>query len=708
MTRALPVALALILTATILAGCTATNTTLVPTAPARPTYPPASAPPASPTPRLSPPVLLFDRPAFVSRVNETAMTVTWGLQISGDLEPGQAVYSRAEVTGGGADVLSPDAIGVGQERDAEFSGLMANTTYSISILAHIGGAPASPMYTFQQATTNQPGAGAEAPGNVTAVDNATVDGITPNAADVRWTVHGDGAIQSWAAYGTSPNTPNSVTPTEDGSGLHALALEALDQHTPAGTHYYLTVFARAGGHTVHSDQVDFTTPPDSTGGSTIVPARQPNPTSSAPPGSESLSVQVTSWAPQDLTHLTVTYEVSGTGTIQADVETVTDGNWAVAGSYASPTFSPGSPSDKGPAGPRQVTVPLASNTLYHFRVIATNDGGSTTATTPDFLYRTGQSLTISLTHQALSAPSCGGFTTMFADPTSEIQFVVRNDDTHTVSHEWILITNTNGATTPSIIADSWGFITSAGTRTAQFEQAPQYPTQSFLPVSSDTTSLRMAMNQYANPSQPFWLTDTASGSLQYDHTGRPSSFIPPTAGSYPDPGGHDTCGILNIKMAVESSSVSGQGAASPFALDPASTCNGVGFSPALNFLALPAGKASTLALQMVDTTTGQVLWTWWDADIGMTQMPAAAPLDATAFGSHGGVQGTNDKGTVGYSAPCPAAGERHRYDVTLYALNQKLGLPAGASVANFTAALNLGAATSPVVAQADLISFFPS
>jgi hypothetical protein len=53
---------------------------------------------------------------------------------------------------------------------------------------------------------------------------------------------------------------------------------------------------------------------------------------------------------------------------------------------------------------------------------------------------------------------------------------------------------------------------------------------------------------------------------------------------------------------------------------------------------------------------------------------------------HGGVQGMNDFGELGFSGPCPPHGT-HRYFFKLYALDQFLGLPPRASKTELLAAM---------------------
>jgi Raf kinase inhibitor-like YbhB/YbcL family protein len=64
---------------------------------------------------------------------------------------------------------------------------------------------------------------------------------------------------------------------------------------------------------------------------------------------------------------------------------------------------------------------------------------------------------------------------------------------------------------------------------------------------------------------------------------------------------------------------------------------------------------------------------------------------------NGGLQGKNDFGNFGYGGPCPPNGN-HRYFFTLYAIDQKLGLTAGASKKQILSEIN-----GHVLAKAELI-----
>jgi Raf kinase inhibitor-like YbhB/YbcL family protein len=65
----------------------------------------------------------------------------------------------------------------------------------------------------------------------------------------------------------------------------------------------------------------------------------------------------------------------------------------------------------------------------------------------------------------------------------------------------------------------------------------------------------------------------------------------------------------------------------------------------------------------------------------ITGLSAGLPRDPELKGKVTGRQGVTDFKRVGYGGPCPPPGSPHRYFFTLYALNQQLKLPAGATKA---------------------------
>ncbi len=115
------------------------------------------------------------------------------------------------------------------------------------------------------------------------------------------------------------------------------------------------------------------------------------------------------------------------------------------------------------------------------------------------------------------------------------------------------------------------------------------------------------------------------------------------------------------------------------------TCDGTGQSPPLAWTGAPAGTAS-FALRMQDADTPQKFIHWIVYDIPPTTTSLAAgrvPPDAK--------QTANSFGKQGYASPCPPAGQRHRYVLTLLALSTQLSASETVSPADLWATLERSA-----------------
>jgi Raf kinase inhibitor-like YbhB/YbcL family protein len=123
------------------------------------------------------------------------------------------------------------------------------------------------------------------------------------------------------------------------------------------------------------------------------------------------------------------------------------------------------------------------------------------------------------------------------------------------------------------------------------------------------------------------------------------------------------------------------------------TCAGDDASPPLALRDIPA-EAVSLALIMDDPDAPAGTWDHWIAyDIPPT---AAIPEAAASLGT----PGTNSWGDTGYRGPCPPSGT-HRYTITVYALDTRLGLEGGADKAAVRAAM-----AGHVLAEASLMCRF--
>ena len=107
------------------------------------------------------------------------------------------------------------------------------------------------------------------------------------------------------------------------------------------------------------------------------------------------------------------------------------------------------------------------------------------------------------------------------------------------------------------------------------------------------------------------------------------------------------------------------------------TCDGDDVSPPLAWAAAPTGTAG-LAL-LVDDPDARGWIHWVVADV---------PADRTSVDENEspGTDGRNDFGRTGWGGPCPPSGS-HRYVFEVFALSERLDLPAGYSADDLRAAM---------------------
>ncbi|WP_445927562.1 YbhB/YbcL family Raf kinase inhibitor-like protein [Leptodesmis sp.] len=126
------------------------------------------------------------------------------------------------------------------------------------------------------------------------------------------------------------------------------------------------------------------------------------------------------------------------------------------------------------------------------------------------------------------------------------------------------------------------------------------------------------------------------------------------------------------------------------------TCDGKNISPPLTWTEIPTGTQSlALIVDDPDAPRGTfVHWVVYNLPATLTELPAHVTMETDLAG---GLQGKNDFRSLGYGGPCPPSGT-HRYFFKLYALDQPLRLPAGASKAQV-----LTTAEGHILASAELI-----
>ncbi len=132
--------------------------------------------------------------------------------------------------------------------------------------------------------------------------------------------------------------------------------------------------------------------------------------------------------------------------------------------------------------------------------------------------------------------------------------------------------------------------------------------------------------------------------------------------------------------------------------------DGEGYSPALKWADAPAGTVS-FAIKMDDPDArGFVHWTIWGIAATRTSLPAKMPRDLEVKDPAGARQGLSSWGSTrpGYwgSAPGPGSGVHH-YTFTVYALDVKLDLEAGATAKQFKKAIE-----GHVLSKATLVGLY--
>lgn len=121
------------------------------------------------------------------------------------------------------------------------------------------------------------------------------------------------------------------------------------------------------------------------------------------------------------------------------------------------------------------------------------------------------------------------------------------------------------------------------------------------------------------------------------------------------------------------------------------TCDGGNTSPPLEISDVPSGAKSVVLIADDPDAPGGLFTHWLVWNI-LPQTNSIAEGSAPR-----GMQGRNDFGKSGYSAPCPPSG-MHRYYFRVFALDRELDLRSGAKRSQLDAAMK-----GHVIAQGELI-----
>ncbi|MHB2153543.1 YbhB/YbcL family Raf kinase inhibitor-like protein [Calditrichota bacterium GD2] len=122
-------------------------------------------------------------------------------------------------------------------------------------------------------------------------------------------------------------------------------------------------------------------------------------------------------------------------------------------------------------------------------------------------------------------------------------------------------------------------------------------------------------------------------------------------------------------------------------IPPKYTCDGQDVSPPLSWSDVPQ-ETRSFALICDDPDAPMGTWVHWviyNIPDTTRSLPEAIPPSERL--DNGTLQGKNDFKRYGYGGPCPPGGT-HRYFFKLYALDDKLDLPPGATKAQLLQAMN--------------------
>jgi len=120
---------------------------------------------------------------------------------------------------------------------------------------------------------------------------------------------------------------------------------------------------------------------------------------------------------------------------------------------------------------------------------------------------------------------------------------------------------------------------------------------------------------------------------------------------------------------------------------PTYTCDGESLSPRLKLKGLDAASVAVMVTNPFEKSCCSFTpWIAWDFP-PLAEIPPGIPREGVVTFPVGCVQGMNDYGTIGYTAPCPPRGEMIRYQFKVYGLDAVLGLRPGAAKNELVAAM---------------------
>ena len=157
-------------------------------------------------------------------------------------------------------------------------------------------------------------------------------------------------------------------------------------------------------------------------------------------------------------------------------------------------------------------------------------------------------------------------------------------------------------------------------------------------------------------------------------------------------------GRAGSRLSVQSSSLRA-GAAIPKRY----TCDGEDLSPEISWSGAPeAAKEFAVICDDPDAPGGTFThWVLWGIPRSAASLPegVAAGDEIASLGS--ARQGTNGFRVRGYRGPCPPPGKPHHYHFRVYALSDRIDLPAGSTVERLRSAMS-----GHVVAEGEIVGTY--
>lgn len=135
-----------------------------------------------------------------------------------------------------------------------------------------------------------------------------------------------------------------------------------------------------------------------------------------------------------------------------------------------------------------------------------------------------------------------------------------------------------------------------------------------------------------------------------------------------------TVGVVPMTLQVTSTDIADGGM-----VPKQFTCDGRSISPALAWEKAPAGTRSFAVIVRDPDAPGGTFIHWVIYDLPPEVPGVMQGIAAKAQLPDGSMQGLNSDKGVGYYGPCPPAGKPHRYVFTVYAVDEMLSAPPGAS-----------------------------